>query len=230
VPTDKSGSDECPPPGQYSPPGSGSRAPGPGEGLAAELARLGANGEIPAPERTENRRQLDPAERQALARYRSGLVATSQAIRRNDGWEHDLGSPRRHPRALADAVADDIARHGPADVVALAVSHAECEDLADRIRLRLRAAGQLHGPERAGPAWGNGERRYAAGDLLVHGTLWTDGQRLHNGSVVTVTAVVAEGLQVTDSNGAAVTLPRTFIEGPATRRQSQLLPRLGPDR
>ncbi|MGH9002745.1 MAG: AAA family ATPase, partial [Acidimicrobiia bacterium] len=62
-------------------------------GLAHELAHLADKGQFPAPELTENRRQLEPAERQALARYRSGLVATSQAIRKAHGWEHDLGSP-----------------------------------------------------------------------------------------------------------------------------------------
>jgi conjugative relaxase-like TrwC/TraI family protein len=183
-------------------------------GLGAELARLGANGEIPAPQLTENRRQLEPAERRALARYRSGLVATSQAIRRDHGWEHDLGSPHATREALADAVVDDIARHGPHGVVALAVSHADCEDLADRIRQRLRVSGHLAGPELAGPAWGSGERRYAAGDrLLVHGTLRTNGQRLHNGSVVTVTAVTSDGLQAVDHYGRLVAVPRTFVEG-----------------
>ena len=108
-------------------------------GLGAELARLGSSGQIPAPALTENRRQLEPAERRALARYRAGLVGTSQAIRRDHGWEHDLGSPHATREALADAVTADIAVHGPAGVVALAVSHADCEDLADRIRTRLRA-------------------------------------------------------------------------------------------
>jgi conjugative relaxase-like TrwC/TraI family protein len=183
-------------------------------GLGAELARLSAGGRLPAPALTENRRQLDLGERQALARYRSGLVATSQAIRRNHGWEHDLGSPHATREAVADAVTADITRQGPAGVVALAVSHADCEDLADRIRLRLRAAGHLHGPELAGPAWGNGERRYAAGDrLLVHGTLCTDRRRLHNGSLLTITGVGTDGLQAVDEAGRSVTLPRRFVEG-----------------
>ena len=115
-------------------------------GLGAELARLGGAGQIPAPALTENRRQLEPAEQRALARYRAGLVATSQAIRRDHGWEHDLGSPHATREALADAVTTDIAVHGPAGVVALAVSHADCEDLADRIRTRLRAAGHITRP------------------------------------------------------------------------------------
>ncbi|MCA1832879.1 MAG: relaxase domain-containing protein [Actinobacteria bacterium] len=183
-------------------------------GLGAELARLGATGHIPAPELTENRRQLDPAEQRALARYRAGLVATSQAIRQDHGWEHDLGSPHATREALADALMADIDRHGAAGLVALAVSHADCEDLADRIRHRLRATGHLHGPELAGPAWNNGERRYAAGDrLLVHGTLRTDGQRLHNGSILTVTAIGADGLQAVDREGHRLALPHEFVEG-----------------
>jgi conjugative relaxase-like TrwC/TraI family protein len=183
-------------------------------GLAQELAHLATKGAVAAPELTENRRQLEPGERQALTRYRSGLVATSQAIRKDHGWEHDLGSPHATREALADAVVADIENHGPAGVVALAVSHADCEDLADRIRSRLRAIGEIHGPELAGPAWGTGERRYAAGDrLLIHGSIHANGRRLHNGSVVTVTAVSADGLHAVDRDGHPVALPRPFVEG-----------------
>ncbi|MGH8973906.1 MAG: AAA family ATPase, partial [Acidimicrobiia bacterium] len=186
-------------------------------GLGDELARLGHHDRIPAPQLTQNRRQLDAGEREALAHYRAGHIAVSQAIRSRHGWEHDLGSPHATREALADAVAADINLHGPAGVVALAVSHADCEDLADRIRDRLRATGHLHGPELAGPAWGTGERRYAAGDrVLVHGTLRTDGRRLHNGTVVTVTAVATDGLQTMDGYGRSVTLPRSFVEGHRT--------------
>jgi hypothetical protein len=149
-------------------------------GLGTELARLGDEGGIPAPRLTENRRQLEAAERKALASYRAGHIALSQAIRSQHGWEHDLGSPHATREALADAVAADVAIHGPAGVVALAVAHADCEDLADRIRRRLQDAGHIHGPELVGPAWLQGERRYAAGDrILIHGTLRTSGQRLH---------------------------------------------------
>jgi hypothetical protein len=149
-------------------------------GLGAELARLGTAGEIPAPQLTENRRQLDPAERHALALYRAGLIATSQSIRRRHGWEQDLGTPHATREALAATVVADIATHGPARVVALAISHADCEDLADRIRSGLQTGGQIHGPELAGPAWHHGQRRYATGDrILVHGTIRTNGQRLH---------------------------------------------------
>ena len=158
---------------------------------------------------------LDPAERHAL--YRAGLVATSQAIRREHGWEHDLGPPHATREALAATVVADIATHGPARVVAFAISHADCEDLADRIRSGLQTTGQIHGPELAGPAWGHGERRYAASDrVLVHGTLRTHGQHLHNGSVVTVTAVAHDGLRAIDDHGAGVTLPREFVQSRRT--------------
>ncbi|HEY3238229.1 MAG TPA: AAA family ATPase, partial [Acidimicrobiia bacterium] len=183
-------------------------------GIGAELARLSHNGRVPASQLTENRRQLEAAERHALAHYRAGHIALSQAIRSKHGWEHDLGSPHATREALADAAVADIAAHGPGGVVSLAIAHADCEDLADRIRTRLRHAGYIHGPELAGPAWTGGERRYAAGDrLLVHGTPRTGGQRLHNGSVVTVTDVADSGLHAIDDHGRAVLLARPFVEG-----------------
>jgi conjugative relaxase-like TrwC/TraI family protein len=183
-------------------------------GLGVEVARLGNTGRIPAPALTVNRRQADPAEQRALARYRSGHVALSQAIRREQGWEHDLGSPHATREALADAVVADIASDGPAEVVALAVSHADCEDLADRIRIRLRAQGVIDGPELVGPAWRAGERHYAAGDrVLIHGTFRSDGQRLHNGTVLTITAVDDTGLCGINQHGAVTRLPRSFVEG-----------------
>ena len=186
-------------------------------GLGTELARLGDEGRIPSPQLTENRRQLEAAERRALASYRAGHIALSQAIRSQHGWEHDLGSPHATREALADAVAADVAIHGPAGVVALAVAHADCEDLADRIRQRLHDAGHIHGPDLVGPAWHHGERRYAAGDrILVHGTLRTGGQRLPNGTVLTVAALADDGLRAVDGAGRAVILPRPFIEGHRT--------------
>ena len=141
-------------------------------------------------------------------------MATSQAIRREHGWEHDLGSPHTTREALADAVVAGIAAHGPAEVVTLAVSHADCEDLADRIRTRLRAQGVIEGPELIGPAWRAGELHYAAGDrVLIHGTLRTDGQRLYNGTVLTITAVGDAGLCGINQQGVVIRLPRTFVEG-----------------
>lgn len=62
-----------------------------------------------------------------------------------------------------------------------------------------------------------GERRYAAGDrVLIHGTLRANGQHLHNGTVVTVRAVMDNGLRTVDDHGQPVTLPLSFIEGHRT--------------
>jgi conjugative relaxase-like TrwC/TraI family protein len=192
-------------------------------GLATELARLAAAGTVPAAALTENRRQLEAAERKALAHYRAGHIAVSQAIRTSHGWEHDLGSPHATREGLADQAAADIATHGSQAVVALAVSHADCEDLADRIRTRLKDAGIITGPELIGPAWARGERHYAAGDqVLVHGRVQTGGHRLHNGSVVTVGAVTDAGLDVIDHRGQPCFLPREFVEGHRSDRSPNL--------
>jgi hypothetical protein len=127
-------------------------------GLAAEVERMGQEGRIPAPALSVNRRQLDPVERVALARYREGDVAASQAIRTEHGWEHDLGTPLATRQAMAEAVVVAADEHGPEAVMAFAVSHADCEDLADRIRAIYKARGELGGPTLTGPAWAGGER------------------------------------------------------------------------
>jgi hypothetical protein len=68
-------------------------------GIAAEVARMGATGVITAPELTENRRQRDAADRDALTELRAGRAAESQATRARHGWEHEHESPEAttHP-------------------------------------------------------------------------------------------------------------------------------------
>lgn len=73
------------------------------------------------------------------------------------GWEHECDDPVATRDALADAVMADIEAHGADAVVALAVSHADCEDLADRFRARLSAAGRLGETGINGPGWGADE-------------------------------------------------------------------------
>ncbi len=154
-------------------------------GLAAEVARLGAEGPIPAPALVVNRRQRHVADQSALAELRAGRAEASQALRTEQGWEHEEPTPAATREAMADAVAVDVERSGPEAVVALAVSHADCEDLADRIRARLAAAGRIAGPALSGPGWGSGpQRRYARGDrVLLHTKPGSPG--LHNGSTGT---------------------------------------------
>lgn len=114
---------------------------------------------------------------------------------------------------MAAAVLADIEIHGPGRVAALAVSHADCEALADRIRADLVDQGLITGPGMEGPGW-SGPRRYQAGDRILlhaHASLG-DGTRLTNGTVATVTAVTPTGLAVTtDTRPEAVVLPAGFV-------------------
>jgi conjugative relaxase-like TrwC/TraI family protein len=183
-------------------------------GLAAEIDRLGREGAIPAPVLKENRRQLDPTEREALAAYRDGDVAGSQAIRSEAGWEHQLETPQATRQALACAAVADADLHGAKAVAVLAASHADCEDLADRIRDLRAARGELAREFLTGPSWGAEPRRYAAGDrILLHTRLGAGAARLHNGTTATVEEVTSLGLRVAVDDGRAATLPAAFVEG-----------------
>jgi ATP-dependent exoDNAse (exonuclease V) alpha subunit len=178
-------------------------------GIAAELDRRAEAGTVPVARLTVNRRQRDRADRHALARLRAGDAHGSQALRGEHGWEHQGADPGRTRQAMADAVAGDLLAHGPASTAALVVSHGQAEDLADRIRARLGAAGWLSGPVVTGPGW-TADRDYQAGDRILchtrHGTLV-------NGSVVTVTAVTKTGIVAFEDGGDEVMLPLGFVTG-----------------
>ncbi len=182
-------------------------------GLGAEVTKLGAQGAIVAPALRTNRRQRERADREALAELRAGRAAASQAIRSEHGWEHEEATPLATRQAMAEAVVADVVAHGAVAVAVLAVSHADCEDLADRIRARLVAGGHLGGPSLPGPAWGAGpDRSYAQGDrVLLHTKSGHAG--LHNGSTGTVVAVDDHGLAVAFDGARQVLLPSEFVAG-----------------
>lgn len=182
-------------------------------GLGAEVTRLGAEGAIVAPKLVTNRRQRHGADRQALRELRAGRAAASQAIRSEHGWEHEEATPLATRQAMAEAVVADVATHGAEAVAVLAVSHADCEELADRIRARLMAGGHISGPSLPGPAWGAGpDRSYAVGDrVLLHTKSGHAG--LHNGSTGTVVAVDDAGLRVDFDGARTVSLPAAFVAG-----------------
>ncbi len=183
-------------------------------GLAAELDRLGHDGAIPAAALAENRRQQHPVERAALAAYRAGDVEASQTMRSDAGLEHEHRTPQATRDAMADSVAADVSAHGAGGVVALAVSHADCEDLADRIRARLTVSGRLSGPVLEGPGWGVEPRHYQAGDrVLLHARTGAGADRLHNGTTLTINEVSPAGLTVTTAGGARRVLPAEFVAG-----------------
>ncbi|MDQ3569257.1 MAG: relaxase domain-containing protein [Actinomycetota bacterium] len=191
-------------------------------GLAADLDALAIDGAVPAPRLGVNRRQLDALDQEALATLRAGEVTASQAMRTGAGWEQEAATPAATRQAMADAVVADVSRHGADKVVALAVSHGDCEDLADRIRARLAEAGQLSGPTITGAGW-TGTRTYAAGDrVLLHASVGRGLDRVHNGTTATVTQVNKAGLVVRTDAGAELSLPRSFLEG----RRSDATPKV----
>ncbi len=181
-------------------------------GLAAEVSGLGHDGAIVAPALVVNRRQRHVEDRQALAELRAGHAGASQTIRTEAGWEHEEATPLATREAPADAAVADIEAHGPEAVVTLAVSHADCEDLADRIRARLLDAGLIAGEAIVGSGWAAEERCYAAGDrVLLHTKSGQPG--LHNGSVGTVVALEGEGLRVAFDHQDEVVLRTDFVQG-----------------
>ena len=160
-----------------------------------------------------NRRQVDPADRRALDLLRQGKAVASRQVRTEQGWEHEHASPAQTRQAMAQAVCDDVARHGHDRVAALVVSHGDAEDLADRIRTELAGAGQLSGPSLTGPGWTT-ERTYQAGDrVLLHARSGPSGSLLVNGTIATVTRVDTDGMTIRPDRGAEALLPFAFIGG-----------------
>ena len=186
-------------------------------GVADHIEWLANEGLIPAARLTVNRRQLDPADQEALALLRRGDAAGSQQLRSQYGWEHELATPAETRRAMAEAISADTGRYGAGQVAALVVSHTDAEDLADRVRARIAAAGHLADPAIVGPGW-TSEREYQAGDrVLLHARCGPSGSPLVNGTAATVTGVDSDGLAVRlDGSGEAAALPTAFVQG--TRR------------
>ena len=187
---------------------------GPG-GAAAHIEALAGAGAIASARLSVNRRQVDPADREALGLLRRGDPAASQSLRSEQGWEHEHASPAQARQAMAGAVCADIAKFGADQVAALVVSHTDAEDLADRVRAYLSEAGVLSGPALAGPGWAS-EREYRAGDrVLLHARCGPPASRLVNGTTATVSGAGTDGLTVRLDNdkGAEVLLPAAFVAG-----------------
>ena len=182
-------------------------------GIAAEIDTRAATKAIPAAELTVNRRQLDPIDRRALNILRCGDPHTSQQVRRDHGWEHTGATPEATRQAMAEAVAADIIHAGPENTVALVISHAQAEDLADRIRDRLVTAGALGGKSITAPGW-TSDRHYQPGDrILLHTRHGDRRSPLINGTVGTITAVDAAGVAFSPDRGRPLILPASFVQG-----------------
>jgi conjugative relaxase-like TrwC/TraI family protein len=182
-------------------------------GIAAELDARAAAGGLPAATLAINRRQVDPVDREALGLLRAGDPASSQRLRTAHGWEHEAASPHALRSALADAVVAEIFRRGAATTALLVVTHGQAEDLADRIRQRLTAAGVLSGPGVTGPGW-TADRHYQSGDRVLFHTRCGDRHSpLVNGTGATITAVDRHGLIVRTDDGDGVVVPLVFVRG-----------------
>jgi conjugative relaxase-like TrwC/TraI family protein len=193
-------------------------------GLAQWIAEEARQGRIPVAELRVNRRQADPVERQALTRFRAGQITHSQDLRDQAGWEHHHSDRDQALAAMAAAVLADIDIHGADRVAALAVSHADCEALSDRIRVDLADQGVIAGPALKGPGWA-GPRDYQAGDRIIlhtHAYL-DDAGRIVNGTVATVCGVGPAGLTVTTERQAQlVLLPAGFVTARGADGRPQL--------
>jgi conjugative relaxase-like TrwC/TraI family protein len=182
-------------------------------GLAQWIAEQAGLERVPVAELTVNRRQADPSERRALNHFRAGQITQSQEVRDRAGWEHHHPGADQALSAMAAAVLSDIEVHGADRVAALAVSHADCEALADRIRVDLEDQQLITGPSLTGPGW-SGRRHYRAGDrVLLHAHAYLEaGGRLANGTVATVTAVGPAGITViTDTRAQPVLVSAEFV-------------------
>jgi hypothetical protein len=184
-------------------------------GLAPYVANLAEAGRFPSATLTVNRRQQHEVEREALAHYRHGEVAASHQLRDTAGLEHHAANPETARQAMAEAVVGAIGYHGSENIAALAVTHADCEDLADRVRTLRAQQGAITGPAIEGPGWSR-PRTYQAGDrILLHSRIdLDDGRRLSNGMMATVMSVSAGGLAVrADGDQRAIPIPAEIVAG-----------------
>ena len=81
-------------------------------GVADEIERRADTGAIPAARLSVNRRQVDPADREALDLLRRGRATESQELRAGQGWEHEHATPWATREAMADAVVAAMSAHG----------------------------------------------------------------------------------------------------------------------
>jgi len=178
-----------------------------------QLPEIGAGGafraladRLPAIVMSENRRQSDATDRQALACLRAGQAA--EAVDRLVARGRVTLAP--HEAAARDQmVADWLAAHGQRhDVIMLAPHRVDVADLNHRARGTLRASGELpqDGLEAAGRGYATGERVMA-----LHNRRRLD---VHNGDRATITAIDSRHRSITIrlDRGDTVTLPANYLD------------------
>jgi len=180
-----------------------------GGGFRALRLRLGAS------ELTENRRQHQAWEREALDLVRSGLV--EEAVAAYQAHDRVVAADSKPAATLALLqdwwAAWQQADHDPAqEVVVLAARRAEVDRLNSLCQELLAASGRL-GHERLRVE----DRQLAVGDRVVCGRNAIAELGVANGSRGVVTALDPEGRTLTmrldGHDGRTVTLPRSYLEG-----------------
>jgi conjugative relaxase-like TrwC/TraI family protein len=180
-----------------------------GGGFRALRLRLGAS------ELTENRRQQQAWEREALELVRSGLVEEAvAAYRAHDRVVAADSKPAATLALLSDwSTAYQEAERDPAqEVVVLAARRAEVDRLNTLCQELLAARGRL-GPERLQVE----DRQLAVGDRVVCGHNAIAELGVANGSRGTITALDPHTrtltLRLDAYGGRTVTLPRSYLDG-----------------
>jgi conjugative relaxase-like TrwC/TraI family protein len=180
-----------------------------GGGFRALRLRLGAS------ELTENRRQQQAWEREALDLVRSGLVEEAvAAYRAHDRVVAAASKPAATLALLQDWwVAWQQADHDPAqEVVVLAARRAEVDRLNTACQELLAARGRL-GPVRLQVE----DRQLAVGDRVVCGHNAIAELGVANGTRGTITALDSYArtltLRLDGDDGREVVLPRSYLEG-----------------
>jgi ATP-dependent exoDNAse (exonuclease V) alpha subunit len=180
-----------------------------GGGFRALRLRLGAS------ELTENRRQQQAWEREALELVRSGLVEDAVAAYR----AHDRVVAADSKPAATLALLQDWwttwqqADHDPAqEVIVLAARRAEVDRLNTLCQELLAARGRLsHDRLRVE------DRQLAVGDRVVCGHNAIGELGVANGSRVVVTALDVQArtlsLRLDGTDGQELTLPRSYLDG-----------------
>jgi hypothetical protein len=180
-----------------------------GGGFRALRLRLGAS------ELTENRRQQQAWEREALELVRSGLV--EEAVAAYQAHDRVVAADSKPAATLALLqdwwAAWQQADHDPAqEVVVLAARRAEVDRLNTACQELLAARGRL-GPERLQVE----DRQLAVGDRVVCGRNAIGELGVANGSRGTITVLDPHDRTLTirldGSDGEMVTLPRSYLYG-----------------
>jgi hypothetical protein len=180
-----------------------------GGGFRALRLRLGAS------ELTENRRQQQAWEREALELVRSGLV--EEAVAAYQAHDRVVAADSKPAATLALLqdwwAAYQQADHDPAEeVIVLAARRAEVDRLNTACQELLAARGRLGGKRLQVE-----DHRLAVGDRVVCGHNAIGKLGVANGSRRTVTALDPQGRTLTirldGTDGGTVTLPRSYLDG-----------------